>query len=137
MKLHSSDGGTDTVQESYDYDGAWYDVCKTKSWSLCLPEAQYRFTIYDTGGDILCCQFAKGEYSLSYGMEVIAQGGDFESDESTVFSIPYVPAPALAPPKSNAPSLSIAPSSMPSLPLSPTEICYCVDINVVADDHPG
>ncbi|KAL7425605.1 hypothetical protein ACHAXM_000083 [Skeletonema potamos] len=57
--------------------------------SLCLPEGQYKFTIYDSAGDGICCGFGEGSYNLtSYG-EVIVQGGAFGAIEMTTFDIPH------------------------------------------------
>jgi hypothetical protein len=40
--------------------------------------------------DGICCDYGEGNYNVtSYG-EIIKEGGDFKSSESTVFSIPFV-----------------------------------------------
>ena len=58
--------------------------------SLCLEEGQYQFTIHDSSGDGICCDYGKGHYNLtSYG-EVIVKGGKFEFYEMAVFQIPFV-----------------------------------------------
>jgi len=60
--------------------------------SICLPDGSYEFIIFDSAHDGLCCQFVEtGLYSLSLNDGVlIREGGEFESSESTVFSIPFV-----------------------------------------------
>ena len=55
--------------------------------SICLQEGSYQFTIYDSASDGI---FDPGSYNVtSYG-EIIKEGGDFVSSESTLFSIPFV-----------------------------------------------
>ena len=60
--------------------------------SICLPDGSYEFIIFDSAHDGLCCQFFEtGLYSLSLNDGIlIREGGEFESSESTVFSIPFV-----------------------------------------------
>lgn len=58
------------------------------SRSICLPEGEYEFSIHDHAGDGICCG---GYYKLtSYGV-TIKEGGEFEFDESTIFSLPFLP----------------------------------------------
>ena len=55
--------------------------------SICLQEGSYQFTVYDSVGDGI---FDPGSYNVtSYG-EIIKEGGEFVSNETTVFSIPFV-----------------------------------------------
>ena len=51
----------------------------------CVSDAEFTFTIYDSGNDGLCCGFGDGGYSATYGGSVVASGGDFGSSESTTF----------------------------------------------------
>ena len=46
----------------------------------------------DLGDDGLCCSYGEGKYAISYKPtgELIAQGAQFGSSESTVFKVPYV-----------------------------------------------
>ena len=54
--------------------------------SYCIPSGQeYEFTIFDTFGDGICCDFGEGSYTVTYGGEKVASGGDFEFEESTIF----------------------------------------------------
>ena len=55
---------------------------------LCFDDGQYTFTIYDSYGDGICCEFGDGSYTLEdeSGVE-IASGGDFNNQEGTVFIV--------------------------------------------------
>ena len=60
---------------------------------MCLPAGEYEFTIYDSAGDGICCDWGDGHYNVTSVGELIAQGGDFEDKETTMFSIPFISAP--------------------------------------------
>jgi len=63
---------------------------ETRHESICLQEGEYQFTVYDSAGNGICCVWGQGSYNVtSYG-EIIKEGGDFVSSESTLFSIPFV-----------------------------------------------
>ena len=51
----------------------------------CVDEVEYKFTIYDSGNDGLCCEHGNGSYEVIYGSEVVATGAEFESSESATF----------------------------------------------------
>lgn len=62
----------------------------------CVPSAAYRFTIYDAGGDGLCCAHGRGSYRVTRGMKVVASGAEFGAEESTAFGgggAPPTPSP--------------------------------------------
>ena len=51
-----------------------------------LPQADcYTFTIYDAGGNGICCNNGTGVYEISSAGTIIKQGGQFGSFESTEF----------------------------------------------------
>jgi hypothetical protein len=56
---------------------------------ICLPDGCYEFTIYDSGGDGLCCRFGFGSYSLSNAGNgaLIASGGNYGDLETTAFCL--------------------------------------------------
>ena len=59
---------------------------------LCLGEACYTFTMYDSFGDGICCSYGQGGYVVSdQNGTVLAEGGDYGSSESTSFCLPAVP----------------------------------------------
>jgi len=61
----------------------------------CLPSACFDFTIYDTYGDGICCQYGSGSYELKEDASgtVLANGGSFGSSETTDFCVPAGLAP--------------------------------------------
>ena len=44
---------------------------------ITCPGIQYQFTIFDSYGDGICCDWGNGSYSVSLDGEVVASGGDF------------------------------------------------------------
>ena len=50
-------------------------------------EDQYEYTIYDEGGNGLCCTHGQGKYEVILGSEMVASGGSFGSMESTIFGV--------------------------------------------------
>ncbi|KAL7528509.1 hypothetical protein ACHAXR_002484, partial [Thalassiosira sp. AJA248-18] len=55
------------------------------SINWCLPLAAYKFTITDTSGDGVCCDWGSGSYSVTYGGNLVASGGQFGRSESATF----------------------------------------------------
>jgi len=55
---------------------------------ICLDDGQYTFTIYDSYGDGICCDFGDGSYTIidESGAE-IASGGTFTDQEGTTFIV--------------------------------------------------
>ena len=56
--------------------------------AFCLaPDACYRFNIFDTFGDGICCQFGQGGYQLTdaAGIVLVSSNGQFSNSESTEF----------------------------------------------------
>lgn len=52
----------------------------------CLPTSDcYTFTIFDSYGDGICCDYGEGQYSIEYNGATIANGGEFEDSEVTTF----------------------------------------------------
>jgi hypothetical protein len=57
--------------------------------TLCVPSGQcLKFTIYDTYGDGMCCNFGNGSYTVLLNGNTVAQGGHFGYSESTYFNCP-------------------------------------------------
>lgn len=56
--------------------------------TYCLKEGNYKFTIYDSYGDGICCSNGNGEYVVTSNAVIIAQGGEFDYMEETVFKLP-------------------------------------------------
>ncbi len=65
--------------------------------SLCLSDGCYTFTMQDSFGDGLCCNFGEGSYEVVDNTgTVIATGGEFGYDETTSFCLPFDGAVAVA-----------------------------------------
>lgn len=59
---------------------------------ICLPNGCYDFTIYDTFGDGICCEFGNGSYELvDPNGNVLASGGEFTDSETTNFCVNSTP----------------------------------------------
>ena len=70
--------------------GGGYTNNNTYTLELEIPSADecYTFTINDSYGDGICCQYGTGSYSISDDSgNVIFSGGDFSSTESTTFRV--------------------------------------------------
>jgi len=112
--------GNDIVEKSYDAEDGEFE--RTHTESMCLEDGQYRFTIYDDGGDGLCCGVGrKGYYNVTLNGTVIAWGDDFEYNETTPFNIsdPTASLPSqLIHQPSTAPTTTTAPSSETFFPMA-------------------
>ncbi|MFN8396210.1 MAG: hypothetical protein U0176_16385 [Bacteroidia bacterium] len=54
--------------------------------TVCVDTgACLRFTIFDSFGDGICCAYGNGSYTVSYGGNVVASGGQFTTQEVTLF----------------------------------------------------
>src|SRR5690606_13392869 len=66
-----TNGNTDPINEVFELD---VDDC-------------YIFTIVDESGDGICCEYGIGSYSLETAEgDVIVEGGEYDSSETTTFS---------------------------------------------------
>ena len=55
---------------------------------LCFDAGCYTLTMFDAGGNGMCCRFGYGSYELSDGSgTVLASGGEFDASESTTFCL--------------------------------------------------
>ena len=52
---------------------------------LCLPDAEWTFTIEDSYGDGICCTEGGGYYGVVVDGKTAASGGNFEYSESFTF----------------------------------------------------
>jgi hypothetical protein len=58
--------------------------------TVCIPEGCYTFTMYDSYGDGMCCDYGSGSYSVKDGDgNIFAEGGAFTDSELTDFCAPY------------------------------------------------
>ena len=68
--------------------GSDYDNNQSVVETVCLEDGDYTFSIYDSYGDGICCGYGNGYYELVVDSIVVATGGEFNSEESTTFSVP-------------------------------------------------
>ncbi|NNK80648.1 MAG: T9SS type A sorting domain-containing protein [Flavobacteriales bacterium] len=54
---------------------------------LCVPDACYDFTIFDSFGDGMCCAFGEGSYALTLDGDTLASGAEFLDSETTQFCL--------------------------------------------------
>ncbi len=75
----------------YASGGPYSSANTNHTEDVCVPnDATIGFTINDVYGDGICCSFGNGSYSISDGTTTYASGGNFDSEESSLFIIePY------------------------------------------------
>ena len=56
---------------------------------FCLQEGSYMFIIHDQDG--LCCLYGSGSYNLTSDGDIVGEGGAFQFNETTLFSVPFSP----------------------------------------------
>lgn len=84
---------------------------ETVTTQICAGQ-EYTFTIKDSWGDGVCCDYGEGHYALRLGGVEIATGGDFGSEQKVVFTAPSSPPPTPRPTR--------APTAAPTT-LAPTQ----------------
>lgn len=58
--------------------------------TICVPDGCYGFTMYDSYGDGMCCDYGQGSYSLKdTDGNVLAEGGEFTNSETSDFCAPF------------------------------------------------
>ena len=101
-RTENSDATISSKRGYYQNEETLYDDI------LCVDPAEcHQFEILDSRNDGICCKYGEGWYKVFYGDVLVAQGGNFESLESSALFGDRCP--------SQAPSLSLAPSSLPSV----------------------
>ena len=80
--------------------------------NIVLPNGYYTFSIYDSYGDGICCQFGNGSYTFQVGNTVLKTGGEFESQESTGFGFCNNVSPTAAPTNAATPTFETTSPTM-------------------------
>jgi hypothetical protein len=126
-------------------------MARTKqSDKVCLPDRDYRFTIFDAYEDGLCCKWGEGGYFLRYlsGREIINGGEWLGASETKSFTIAEGSAETKPIPPSAQNKPTISPTPVPSRPPSPVPItsaptttttttsCTAIVISVTLDKYP-
>jgi len=78
---------TDLETNEVFVEGSDYSDNTSYQISNCLPGDCYRFTIFDSYGDGICCAYGQGSYSVSVNGQEIGSGSDFGSSESLEFCL--------------------------------------------------
>ncbi|NCA75009.1 MAG: T9SS type A sorting domain-containing protein [Alphaproteobacteria bacterium] len=73
-----------SLGETVAFGGPYTQPNKIHQQTITLPKPDcYRFTLYDSGGDGICCTNGNGVYELSSSGTIIKQGGQFGYYESS------------------------------------------------------
>jgi hypothetical protein len=57
--------------------------------TICVePEQCLTFRITDTAGDGICCQYGTGSYTVTLDGQLVASGGNYAAEETTLFNCP-------------------------------------------------
>jgi endonuclease I len=68
-------------------NGSGYSSNTSYTEEFCLSNDNYRFTIFDSYGDGICCNVGSGAYTLTIDSNIVANGGQFASAETTSFNV--------------------------------------------------
>jgi len=110
-------------------NGAGYQSANTNYVEeKCIPSGEYTFTINDSYGDGICCGYGSGSYTVEYDGNVVKEGGQFGSSESTTFGscgasptpAPVNPTAAPVPPTATPIAPTPAPADPTPAPVDPT-----------------
>merc|ERR1719232_2586566 len=78
--------------------GSGWPANSQNSFWKCFSSGSYKFTITDSYGDGICCNYGNGGYSVKVNDVELASGGNFGSEEQKTFDVvPNSDAP-VAPP---------------------------------------
>jgi hypothetical protein len=92
------------------------------SWDIELQSGDYVFTIYDSWGDGICCNYGGGEYNLYLNDILVASGGQFSNSETVEFH-------------SGSEWMSIEPSSGIIAADGSTDITLTVDASAISTGY--
>ena len=87
-----SGSGSNTMEEVLIYKNEGNHGDSVYKKSKCLQEGEYEFTIKDKAGDGICCGVMQGNghYNVTTNGILIAEGGEFNRKETSLFMIPFV-----------------------------------------------
>ena len=70
----------------YASAGNLADATTIPAVTACVPNgAVIIFSIFDSYGDGICCQYGTGSYTVTAGGNTVATGGEFDAEEITYF----------------------------------------------------
>ncbi|HEY1040802.1 MAG TPA: lysyl oxidase family protein [Bacteroidia bacterium] len=80
---------SETTWNLKDLSGVVLAAGNSTGGSVCVDTSKcLLFTILDTYGDGICCNYGNGSYTVTYGGNVVASGGQFGRSETTSFHCP-------------------------------------------------
>jgi hypothetical protein len=82
----SANGAETSVATFFPFDNSLVNESHTES--LCLERGQYKFTMYDSLGNGLCCANGEGGYAVTNNGVILAEGAEFGFNEATIFDLP-------------------------------------------------
>jgi hypothetical protein len=93
LELVTDDYGSETTYELTDasgnvlFEGGPYEDNTTINDEFTVENNEcFQFTIFDSFGDGICCDYGDGSYSLTTGDgTVVIEGGEFDNSESVAF----------------------------------------------------
>jgi len=107
----SGSDASNKLMSGGDYTAA--DTTYTQSEDLLACGEEYKFTIKDSYGDGMCCNYGQGGYIVKVDDEVVAEGGEFTAEETKTFSI-GTDTPVTSPTSS--------PVTQPTSPITPSPV---------------
>jgi hypothetical protein len=79
----------ETTWDLKDNTGATILSGGSTGGSICVDSTKcITFTIRDSYGDGICCNYGQGSYSVTYDGQLVASGGNFTTSETTNFNCP-------------------------------------------------
>lgn len=86
MQIDSETGAENSVDTFFPFDSSLVNERYVKE--LCLEKGSYKFTMYDSAGDGICCANGDGGYAVTSNGVILAQGGEFGFSEESRFELP-------------------------------------------------
>lgn len=84
---HGSETSWTITDSNNAEQGSGSNLSNSTSYNehICLADGQYTFTINDSYGDGICCNYGNGSYDLSLAGTSLASGATFTQSESKTF----------------------------------------------------
>jgi hypothetical protein len=78
---------TDSLGATVNSGGPYTSGESVITESFCAGDGCYTFSIFDSFGDGICCNFGLGDYALTVDGIIVASGGEYGDVESTSFCV--------------------------------------------------
>ncbi len=87
LTTEDSSGSISTVETYFPMDLSLAN--ERQDTAVCVQEGNYTFTIYDSGGDGICCDDGIGAYAVVAQGAIVTEGGEFGYSEAITFQVPF------------------------------------------------